>query len=54
MLIEFPRTTDIRLIYLIPYFDIWKNKDNNRSLPFITKICRFKKNIIANDLLIMK
>jgi hypothetical protein len=49
MLIEFPRSTDNRLLYIIPYFDIWKNKDNNRSLPFITKICRFKRNIIDNN-----
>jgi hypothetical protein len=48
MLIEFPRSTDNRLLYIIPYFDIWKNKDNNRSLPFITKMCRFKRNIIEN------
>jgi hypothetical protein len=49
MLIEFPRPTDIRLTYIIPYFDIWKNQDNNRGLPFITKICRFKRNIISNN-----
>jgi hypothetical protein len=49
MLIEFPRTTDIRLTYIIPYFDIWKHKDNNRNLTFITKISRFKKTIIDNN-----
>ena len=49
MLIDFPIPTDNRLLYIIPYFNMWKSKNNNNTLPFITSICRFKKYILSNN-----
>jgi hypothetical protein len=49
MLIDFPIPIDDRLSYIIPYFNMWKSKNNNNTLPFIILICRFKRIIMTNN-----